>query len=243
MIDSNVTKKMLIKKCHQLKITKEGVYTKHHNEESFSSWRGRSETEGLHLEPFLPLLHHNYFEPNYIEVKMLTVERLKRLSSSFSEKVVENMLKDYLEWSTPFSSLVVNPIIVTKPPQNLFVAKSKKTAKISAHSKLKRKITKTNNSSQESQQLYVVSDITGRRFNVEKNYYEYHTSWVGFPKKTWEPKTCFCEEDGSRTDIFLEYEEKHPVRQVKVPIKLEPQLSSQNNEIGKIKNPSSQSKF
>ncbi len=75
---------------------------------------------------------------------------------------------------------------------------------------------------------HTINDITGRRFNIDIDEFEYHTSWVGYPKKTWEAKSCFVEEDGSTTDILLEYEQKHPNRKIKV--KLESQQSSQNND-------------
>jgi hypothetical protein len=228
MIDKNVTKKMMIKKCHQLKVTKEGVYTKQYNEETFSTWRGRSESEGTNLEPFSPLMNHDHFEPNYIQTKMFTEERLKRLSSSFSEGTVEKILNDYLEWTIPFTSITVNPDLSKTKSQNSDVRKSKKT-KNSGPSKKKTKSRKIcSTSSQEACKQWVVSDVTGRRFNVDKNEHEYKTSWVGFPKKTWEPKSCFLGEDGEVTDLLLEYEEKHPVR--KVSVKLESQSSSQHEE-------------
>jgi len=204
MIDKNVTKKMLIKKCHQLKITKEGVYTKQCNEETFSTWRGRSESQGTNSEPFTPLLNHNYFEPKYIQTKMLTEERLKRLSSSFSDGKVEKMLNKYLEWTVPFTSLTVNPNTKSKPqnselimkskpqnselitkskPQNSELIRKSKKTKRTGPSKKKTKSRKVGTSAQDSVQQWVVSDITGRRFNVDKDEYEFKTSWVGFPKK------------------------------------------------------------
>jgi len=252
MIDKNVTKKMLIKKCHQLKITKEGVYTKQCNEETFSTWRGRSESQGTNSEPFTPLLNHNYFEPKYIQTKMLTEERLKRLSSSFSDGMVEKMLNEYLEWTVPFASLTLNPNTKSKPqnselitkskPQNSELIRKSKKTKSTGPSKKKKKSRKVGTSAQDSVQQWVVSDISGRRFNVDKDEYEYKTSWVGFPKKTWEPKSCFLEENGEVTDLLLEYEEKHPVR--KVSVKLESQSSSQQEERFTVKSTSnSQSKF
>ncbi len=66
-----------------------------------------------------------------------------------------------------------------------------------------------------SQELWEVVDITNRRYNVDLNDYEFFTTWKDCSRKTWEPRSCFSESDGSVTDILTEFEKKHPIRPMK----------------------------
>jgi len=63
IMKKTIIKKILIKNCHQLKISKEGVFTKKGTEEDFSTWRGRSTSEGSHIEPFQVLTSFKLFKP------------------------------------------------------------------------------------------------------------------------------------------------------------------------------------
>jgi hypothetical protein len=57
-----------------------------------------------------------------------------------------------------------------------------------------------------------VQDITGRRWNTLKQCYEYHTTWTGYPKKTWEVKDNFLDCHGVINDLVFQYDEMHPVK-------------------------------
>jgi hypothetical protein len=61
----------------------------------------------------------------------------------------------------------------------------------------------------ESVNEYHVEDITSRRWNIEKQQFEYLTKWTGHEKKTWELRKNFEDDNGVVNDLVQQYDEMH----------------------------------
>jgi hypothetical protein len=140
-IEKKICKKMLIKQCHQFKITKEGIYTKKANEEEYSTWRGRSLNEGSGIEPFDILQDFMPFVPKYVEVKQFSEERKKKISESFPEGKLDKILDEYLNWTSPFTPIVKEENGTTKQ-QEVEISISKRKKKKERKKKIWKKTTR-----------------------------------------------------------------------------------------------------